>query len=125
MYEAADKHFFSRMQIGEELSHAYVENTILRCIEVWNNCVDTFNDTIATDNLEQLRPMEGQPEDADDDNVAQSLSTIQAKMRALLMPVIASNHPEAIKKLGQYHCLLPSITICPGPYGLALAQPWP
>jgi hypothetical protein len=113
IYEAVDKHLLSRVEVGEELSTAYVQNTIHRCIEVWNTCVDSFNDTIAQDNLHLLGPLEagaapstpavgagaGAGAGAAPSTPA-VVAKIQSQMRALLQPVTASLHPLAIKWLG-------------------------
>ena len=123
IFEATDKHLYSRVEIGEELSTAYIENTIRACIDVWNECIVDFNEIITKDNMDKIRPLEDQAEDAADDESAQ-LSAIQKNMRTLLQPVDVSIHPEAIKKLGSYipssiiYIYIYIYTICPdpGPY---------
>lgn len=91
--QVVDKHLMSRVQIGEEITSAYVQNVILRAIQVWNDSMNDFNDALATSNMEEMRHMESDTEEVD----LRTLAT--TKMKKLLKLVDASAHPDAIEKL--------------------------
>ena len=109
---AVDKHLLARVNIGEEITSAYVQNALTHGIDVWNKCIDSLNDAIQKSNMSQLSSVEKLAGEMDAQRCRQHAEQCKGKMQELLERVDVSTSPGAIENLGLLYERGPR----PGPY---------